>query len=148
MAVRLRRPDGHRHEPDAVVVETVLRNYPSPEPFTIAWEWDAFVVRPDLPPEVETSLSVVQQRQAGPSMEEIVAWAESLLEAPLPKAELHERITNNFQCGKKKADEAISVLARSEGFVRWKNKGDGIYMVGQHDHLPPGCKPHGVTSAA
>ena len=138
----------HRHEPDAVVVETLLRNYPSPEPFTVQWEWDAFVVRPDLEPEVETSLSVAHQRQAGASVEDIIEWAGSLLREPLPKTELHQRIAENFRCGKKKADEAISALARSEQFTRWKSKGDGVFMIGQQEHLPPGCKPHGIKSAA
>ena len=135
----------HRNEPDAVVVETVLRNYRSPDPFTIKWDWDAFIVRPDLPPEVETTRSVAQQRQAGVILDDIVSWLEEQLDEPVPKTDLHTQIMETFECGKKKADSAITTLARCDRFTRWKNKGDGIYMVGRLEHLPPDCKPHGET---
>jgi len=98
----------HRNEPDAVVVETLLRNYRSPEPFTIKWEYNVFEARPDLPPEMETSLSVARNRQSGATIEDMVSWAEKLFGEPVPKTELRDEIIEEFGCGKKIRSKIIA----------------------------------------
>ena len=96
-----------------------------------------------IPAEVETSRTAANRKQAGVPVEVIVEWAMNEVRKPTPKNELHDHILALFNCGKKKADQAISDLASSGDFIRWKNKGDGIFMIGRPDDLPPGCKAYG-----
>jgi len=138
----------HKDEPDAVVVEPILRNYISPDPFTALWSDHKFIRCDHIPAEVETSRTAANRKQAGVPVEEIVEWATGELQQPMPKNELHRHIMELFSCGKKKANYVITNLTRSGEFIRWKNKGDGIYMVGRLNDLPPGCKPHGCITSS
>ncbi len=60
----------HKDEPDAVVVETILRNYRSPKTFVVEYQFDRFGMRDDLLPDVETSRTAANKAQKKPSPEE------------------------------------------------------------------------------
>ena len=80
----------HISEKDAVVVETMVRNYPPQEPFTVLWvenkELDSygFVDRPDILPNVKTS----KTRTPAPALAKYLPAATSILgveEIELPR---------------------------------------------------------------
>ena len=88
----------HATEPDATVVETLLRNYPPQDPFTASWECGndggyCFVLADDLHPEKRTSAC----RPVPPPLSAYLAAARDILaagsevEIPFFKAEFKQR---------------------------------------------------------
>ena len=71
----------HATEPDAAVIETLLRNYRPQEPFTVLWVEDEenggyrFEVRQDILPEKKTSLT----KQPAPALSTYLPAAASVL---------------------------------------------------------------------
>jgi hypothetical protein len=71
----------HAAEPNAVVVESLVRNYPPKEPFTIVWDCTeggyCFVMADDLPPDKKTSKS----KPTPPPIASYLPVAKSILSA-------------------------------------------------------------------
>jgi len=66
----------HAHQPTCRVVDAVLRNYPPPEPFTVDLRDGAFMLAPDVAPDVETVRTRMQRRAA----KEAPALADAIIE--------------------------------------------------------------------
>jgi len=65
----------HAHNPTCRVVDAVLRNYAPPEPFTVELCDGAFILAPDVAPEVETVRTRMQRRTAreAPALADAIA---------------------------------------------------------------------------
>lgn len=112
----------HRDEPgEWFVLETVLRNYRSPEAQTIEFRDGMFVVRDDVPPEVQTSQTVNRAQQTGPAVESLALIVRGWVTVDIETTGLAERIRTEFNIGQKKAEAVIRQL-ESYGFVRSKTK--------------------------
>jgi hypothetical protein len=104
----------HASEPDAVVVETLLRNYRPQEPVTIAWTENAatggycFDTRSDLAPTKQTSTTARKQSATPFEMLQPVAL-ELLAGTPMAVSEFKSRI---------KAKAGLS-RDRTDEFTRW-----------------------------
>ena len=110
----------HADNPDEwLVLESILRNYRSPEPKTLEFRDCAFSVRGDVPAMVQTSTTANRSRQAGPSVEELSATVKGWIEGPTKTAELTDRIHKELSVGVGKAKSVLRHL-ESEGYSRSK----------------------------
>jgi len=124
----------HRdHSDEWLVLDMILRNYPSPESRTIEFQDGQFIVRGDVLPEVQTSQSVNRARQAGPSVDDLSAKAAELITGPMRTVDVRDQIRKDFSVGEKKADTVIRDLER-KGFRRYKSNTKPCYGMIE----PPG----------
>ena len=128
----------HRKEPDAVVVEPILRNYRSPDPFTIIWTDGCFERRDDIPAEVETSRTAANKAQTGPSDDELLSFAAAMVvDKPVPTTEMQQRIRQEKGAGRERAKGIVSNLAAHEKYARWKKAGFGAKVyIGLAENRP------------
>lgn len=111
----------HAQDPDAAIVEVLLRNYPPRDPFTILWTLEenggyCFEVRPDLLPEKKTSKTKPPQ----PPLSIYLPIAESILG------------TEEMEITPFKADfKTRSGLSdhRIRAFLSWATSGDDPYLL-------------------
>ncbi|NLS95898.1 MAG: AAA family ATPase [Planctomycetaceae bacterium] len=106
---------------DWLVLETVLRNYRSPEAKTLEFQDCSFIVRDDVPPEVETSDSVRRAKQSGPSVEALSATVGGWISGPGPEetTPLIDRMQRELHVGVGKAKAVLRHL-ESLGYTRGK----------------------------
>ena len=131
----------HRDHPSEwIVLETILRNYRSPDAITIEFRDGIFMMRDDVPAEVETSLTAKRGQQAGPSAEELSAIVAEWITGPMKTVEIADRIRKDYRVGEKKAEAVIRQLAR-DGFVRSKSHTRPAYGIiappDSQDSKPP-----------
>lgn len=126
------------HSGDWLVLETILRNYPSPEAKTLEFRDCVFKVREDVPPQVQTSQTVNRAKQSGPTPDEIAntVIATAWITGPMKTAELIERTKKEFSVGEKKAAAVIRNL-EGRGFQRSKSNTYPAYSI----ISPPGAPP-------
>ena len=105
------------HPAEWTVLEAVLRNHPSPAARTVEFRNGLFVVRDDVLPQVETSLTAKRAQQSGPSPEELSAKVAEWIATPTKTADIIDRIRSEFSIGEKKAEAVIRQLERG-GFTR------------------------------
>jgi hypothetical protein len=104
----------HASEPDAVVVETLLRNYRPQEPFTVTWTEDAtsggycFITRSDIAPTKQTSTTARKQNATPFDALQPVAL-ELLAGSPLAISDFKHRMKT--KCG--------LTRDRTDEFTRW-----------------------------
>ena len=130
----------HKYQPEgAVVIETIQRNYKSPQPFTAVWRADHFEVDEDLAADVETTRSAMLRRQTGPSTEELAEKAKQLLSEPMASGNLQQAIKEQFGIGKNRAKEVVARLTDSAEFTRWKTSTfPSVCMIGHTQDAPAG----------
>jgi len=104
-----------------LVLESVLRNYRSPEAKTLEFQGCSFTVRDDVPPEAETSDSARRAKQAGPGVEELSAKVRGWIPGPGPEevTPLIDRIHAELHVGVGKAKGVIRHLEKL-GYTRSK----------------------------
>ena len=127
----------HRdHSNDWLVLETILRNYRSPDAQTIEFRDGAFVVRNDVPSEVLTSKTVARAQQAGPTPEMMALVVGSWITAETKTEDVKDRLKPHFKVGRDKAAAVIRQLERN-GFVRGKSKTKPAYGIISPPDVPP-----------
>jgi hypothetical protein len=130
----------HESQQNAVVVETVLRNYPPMEPFTTEWADGCFQTASDISAISACSSNAWNQQQKsdhGERAAEMMSLAQELLsEGPIHVSELKEVLRENGS-GKGLADDVVGKLGRKKGYARWKSKSFPSYgMIGLADDSP------------
>jgi len=111
----------HAHEPDAVVIDTLLRNYPPQELFTISWAVEEngnhyFVVRTDLMPEKKTS----KTKSKPLDLSTYLPIAESILgDEEMEIAPFKESLKMKTGLSDKRLRE----------FMKWATSGDDPYIL-------------------
>lgn len=119
----------HRDHPNEwFVLDTILRNYRSPDAVTVEFQNGLFVVRNDVPPETLTSKTAARIEQTGPSAEELTPLVARWITEPIRTGDLIDKIRDQFSIGEKKAAAIIRQLER-EGFKRSKSGTFPSYAV-------------------
>jgi len=128
----------HAEEHDAVVVDCLARNFPSPEPFVIRWGCNCFEVADDLLPVVETSRTAANRAQAGPDDDEVLTYAAGLVvHAPMGTTAMQGMLRKEHGIGQKRAAAIVTELSEQDGFARWRESGfSGKGFIGLEEHRP------------
>lgn len=111
----------HAQDPDAAIVELLLRNYAPRDPFTILWTVEeggayCFEERPDMLPEKKTSKTKPQQ----PPLSAYVPIAHAILgDLEMEVARFKETFKNQTGLGDN----------RIKDFLRWASEGDAPYIL-------------------
>ena len=127
----------HANEEDAIVVDTVVRNYAPRESFTAIWDFGSFRTSA-IEPTAETSLSAAHKKQAGPSDEELLDFAADLVNLmPMTTTDAQNGLRAQKNIGQDRAKRIIKLLATQDGFDRWRETGfGGKFFIGRVVHKP------------
>ena len=111
----------HAQDPDAAIIELLLRNYPPQDPFTIMWTQEesggyCFEVRPDLLPEKKTSKTKAPQ----PPLTIYLPISETILgEEEMEIAAFKDELKTRSSLSDHRIRE----------FLRWATSGDDPYII-------------------
>jgi hypothetical protein len=129
----------HATEPDAYVVEVVLRNFAPRAPFAVRWAGHCFTLAPDLAPDPETART--RQSKAAASRQEsecaTVQRALGLLaDGPLTLGAFKSKLRTRLHLGDHRAREIQALVAEQPGIAVRRAKGfQGAYYIGRCDAL-------------
>ena len=126
----------HESEPDAFVVETVTRNFPPQDGFTIGWgETETgycFQTMPSIPAVKRTRRSI----QTGPKLSALVEQCADLIGEPMPLGDLQTKIILRTGAGRDRARDIAKTLATRPGVVRRRAKARGAqWFIGAADQM-------------
>ena len=121
---------GHRDDPDAVVVEVLLRNYKPQEPFAIGWCEGSFRTA-DLAPVAATSRNSSSDSHSKKPAEEYVDKAVELMKQPLTMKEFGDLLITRLGLAQMKARAVQDSVLRSgklKKTSRRYEKGGPVYI--------------------
>jgi replicative DNA helicase len=126
----------HESEEDAFVVETVTRNFPPQDGFTIGWcdteTGYCFQTMPSVPALKRTRRSI----QAGPKLATLVEQCADLIGAPMPKGDLLAKIRARTGAGRDKALTILKGLEIRPGVVCRQAKAKGAqWYIGEEKQM-------------
>ncbi len=106
----------HRDEDDAVVIQTLLRNYAPQQGFVVAWEDNCFRVADDLEAVQATSRSRSERKQRGPGLQEMAEIVRTeILGKPWRVDALKAEIQRRFSVGRIKSEDVCRLVTAADG---------------------------------
>ena len=120
----------HADEPDAVVIETLLRNYPPQGAITATWD-GCFRDAPDLLPLPETSRTAKAKRNRGPGIDELCEKALSVLaDRTMRMGDFRSELHGALPVGEKRIRDVVNRLTGAGKITktRERTQGGGILV--------------------